>query len=176
MPSCIQWKFISLVFGNWQAFIFPVISKCVCGFFSYQQAVNSVLTLSTWRQHQIPQVRAQCQKTTPNPHSTPISATNLKSSSSPVLLTNQLLGIDSFAREAHKTEKLYLQHYQFIIKGYDSRTTRWKRYIGGKVQGRGSELLLSPDMPLSPDPHVFNNPEVLQPCLLGIYGGFISQA
>lgn len=136
MPSCIKWEFISLVFGNWQAFVFPVIPKCVC-VFPYQQAVNSALTLSTWRQHQIPQVRAQCQKTPPTPHPTPISATNLKSSSSLVLLTNQLLGVDSFARAAHKTEKLYIQHYQFIIKGYDSRTTRWKRYMGGQGTWEG---------------------------------------
>lgn len=74
-------------------------------------------------------------------------------------------------------EMFYLLDYQLIIKGYNWRTARWKRYIGqhiGKKQGASRP---STGMLLFWNLLMFTNPEALQSLLLkGFYGGFITWA
>ena len=56
----------------------------VC-FFQYHQAINSVLTLSTWRKHQLPRDKGSVQDCP-----SPTEAANHKCRLLPVLLSNQL--------------------------------------------------------------------------------------
>ena len=58
-------------------------------------------------------------------------------------------------------ETFYLLKHWFITKEYNSYTARWKRFIRqGKGKGCGASMP-SPSMPLSPDLHLFTNPEAL---------------
>ena len=54
-----------------------------------------------------------------------------------------------------------LQDHQFIIKGYNSGTAKWKRCIGQGMRKRHRASMPSPGTPLSSNLHVFTNLEDL---------------
>ena len=55
-------------------------------------------------------------------------------------------------------DTFYLQDYRFVIKG----AARWKRRIIAEYVGKGHRASMpSPGTPLSPNLHVFTNPELL---------------
>ena len=58
-------------------------------------------------------------------------------------------------------ETFYLLDYQFIVKGYNSGLARWQRYID-KVWRKATKTSCFVQVPLSPDLHVFTNPEAPQ--------------
>lgn len=88
------------ILGCWiqfQCVPLPVcVCACVCGFPSHQQAIlwtqlnilhfNRILTLSTWRQHQEPQVKGSVPQDPPSPN----KEASHKPRLSPMLLTNGL--------------------------------------------------------------------------------------
>ena len=78
-----------------------------------------------------------------------------------VTFCNSLLGFNSFARAAHGTQTFYVLDEQFIIKGSNWGTARWKR-CRGQGMGRDTELPCPLQAPLSLRLHVFTNPEALQ--------------
>ena len=58
-------------------------------------------------------------------------------------------------------ETFCILDYQFIIKGYNLETARWKRCIGqGMEKGHRASMSFH-SMPLSPNLHVFTNLEAL---------------
>ena len=56
--------------------------------------------------------------------------------------------------------------YQFIIKGYNSGTTRWKRCVGQGMRKGLRASMPSPGVSLSPNFHVFTNLEGLITCFV----------
>ena len=71
-------------------------------------------------------------------------------------------------------ETFCLLDHHFIIKGYNSGTSRWKRYI---VQGMGKghrASMPSSCAPLPAPPHIRQPGSSPNPTLLGSYGGFIA--
>ena len=96
------------------------------------------------------------------PRLSPPSDASRKPGLLPVLLTDCLH--ISFVSEGliELREKFYLLDQWFIIKGYKLGTARWKRGTGqGMGRGQGTSTPSSA-MPLSPNLHVFTNPEALQ--------------
>ena len=76
-------------------------------------------------------------------------------------MTPYLVSINLLEQLTELRELLYLLNYQFIIKGDNSETARWKRSIGqdmGKVHGVS---MPSPREPFSLHLHIFTNPESL---------------
>lgn len=67
----------------------------------------------------------------------------------------------------HKTqETVYLLDHQFIIKGYNSVTAKWKRCIGQGMRKGHSFYALFSCVTLLVSPHI-TNLEILSPVLLG---------
>lgn len=62
-PNSNSRSLFFFMFGNSQAFVFPLI--LICMVFSIHQAVNSVLTLSTYRYHQLPLVSGSVRRDSP---------------------------------------------------------------------------------------------------------------
>ena len=103
---------------------------------------NSILTLSTWRLHQIPQVKGSVLQDCPP--ATTTSAANQEPRSSPVFLTNcpymdqelqmtpSLDLINLLEKPTETRETFSSLDYQVIIKGYNSKTARWG-FPGGAV-------------------------------------------
>ena len=81
-----------------------------------------------------------------------------------------------FARMAHNSEKtFYLLDYRFITKSYNLGIARWKE-CKGKIMGKGLRTSMSsPNMPLSPELHLFTTMKNLHTMSFGSYGGFIMQ-
>lgn len=57
-------------------------------------------------------------------------------------------------------EIFYLLHYQFIIKGCNSGTARWKRWIGPGM-GKGLGVSMLSESTSLPNLDVLTNPEAL---------------
>lgn len=58
-------------------------------------------------------------------------------------------------------ETFYSLDCQFIIKGYNSGTTRWKRCLGKGMGSRCGAFMPFLSMPLSPNLYVFTNTEAV---------------
>jgi len=72
-------------------------------------------------------------------------------------------------------ETFYSLDYQFIIKGYNSGTTRWKRCLGkGMERGCGAFNALSEHATFPKSPRVHQPRSSLSSVLLSFYGGFIT--
>ena len=112
--------------------------------------LNSMLTLSTSRWHQIPQAKGLVSQESPPP----TSDTSHKSKLSPLLLTYQLqtggfnnpypmCSINLLEHFTELKETFYLLDYQFIKKGYkqaDERDVQGKGYGEGCVPSPGGQL------------------------------------
>ena len=117
-------------------------------FSGYQLGIlqfNPILTLSTQRQHQIPQVKGSVlQDRTSPPLQMPVTSPDchLCFYRLEVPTTPSLGSINLLEWLTELRETFYLLNYQFIVKGYNSGTARWKRYIrGGMGKGQGSSML-----------------------------------
>ena len=138
---------------------------------------NSVLTISAWSWHQIPQVKGSVPQDVPNPlprcHSR-IQAVYLCFCRPAVNQRFQTPWFNYFAREAHRTqENSYLLDDWFIIKGHNSGTARWKKSIG---QGWGMGAEFPCCLPASHSPRISTCPprSSLNAVPFGFYGGFIT--
>lgn len=157
----------------------------MCGFFTCQVIlhhqldilqVNSVLTLSTWKLYLMPEVKSSLPQDRLLPHFRcqsqlqVMGASNrlsevLQSSSDSINLLEQL-------PELRKT--VYLLDYHFIIKWCNSETAGWKRYMGGKVCGRGCGASVpSSILPFSQHFYMFTNLGALNLILWEFLGGFV---
>ena len=82
---------------------------------------------------------------------------------SEVSMTFSLVLIDLLGRLPELRETFYLLDYQFIIKGYNSGTARWKRCTGRGVGRRHGVSMPSLSwVPLSPNLQVISHPEAPQ--------------
>ena len=156
----------------------------MCGFFPHTNKqlwcqldvlqFNSVLTLSTWTQHQIPrlQLRLSPTRLPPNTHT---SDANHKARLLPVLLTINkkfpwppprfCLMLEELTE---LRETFSLLDYQFNIKGY---TATWKRCIG-QGRGKGCRASMLWVCHLSALPHVHQHGSSPNPFFLGCLWSF----
>ena len=123
----------------------------------HQQGVlpfNSILTLSTWKQHQVPQAEDSIRQDHPLPKG------NLKPRSSPMLLTVTDLvwwGLTELRITPH------ILDCWFIIKDYNLGRVRWKRQARQSRWGEASASMAPATHPTSPsvamqelsEPHSF---------------------
>ena len=92
-----------------------------------------------------------------------------------VTFCNSLLGFNSFARAAHGTQTFYVLDEQFIIKGSNWGTARWKRCRGqGNGQGHRASMP-SPGATLPAPPRVHQPRSSPSPNFLGFYRSFMTQ-
>ena len=131
---------------------------------------TQILTLSTWNQHQIPQVEGSVLQ---DCHLPPPQDPLQMAVESPgfTCVSDQLAVNQRFPRpppqirlicqSSQNSGTFYLLDHQFIIKGYDSRTVRWKQCIGPAMGKRQGASMPSRSVPFSPCLLVFINPEAL---------------
>lgn len=141
---------------------------------------NLILTLCTWRQHQIPQVMGAVLQEYPTLQM-PISSTGGHLGFWPmggsVVSVSPLVRFNYFARAAHRTRRNILLTWSLVImKRCNSGTARWKRYIG-----RGMEKGLRASMPsgcatLPESPCVHQPGSSPNALFSGFFGGFITWA
>ena len=141
---------------------------------SWCPSVQLNLTLSTWRQRQIP----QSSRTASPPHP-PSSDARPKSRLLPghltiwqkVPTTPSLGSINLLEWLSELRKSFYLLDHWFTIEGYNSGTARRKRCTGlGMLKAQGASM---PPLgvPLSQQLRTFINLDALQPC----FGGFLME-
>lgn len=132
---------------------------------------NSILTVSAWRQLQIPWVSSVPQDSSPR-LKMPVQAPVISGCRLEVPVT-PLLGLINLLEQLELSEIFYLLDYQFIIKAYNSRTARWKRCIElswGRSMELPCPLWVRAILSKSPHPSL----KFANPLLSGFYGGFVA--
>ena len=82
-----------------------------------------------------------------------------------------LINLPEWLTELRKT--VCSLDYQFIIKGCNSGTARWKRCIGqGMWEGAELSVTSLGAPPSQRTPRIYQPGSCLNPALLGFYGGF----
>lgn len=134
--------------------------------------INSVLILSTWRQYQIHMLGAQSCKTAT--HCLPDA--NHQSRLLPTLLwiggsNNPSLGFTNLLEWPRKLKETFINRLLVYYKKIYLRNNQPdRRDTWGKVWGKGKELS-SWNVSLSPNLHMFNNPESFQAPSFWVWGG-----
>ena len=141
---------------------------------------NSILTLSTWIQCQIPQVKdSLLQDWLPTPRGQSVVQVVPSPSGQMVIQTGSshdfLLGLINFLKQFTELwEACYLLDHLFIIKGYNSGTARWRRCLRQSMWD-GAQFPSPLQGTLTPKCQcLLQIISSLNPVLLGFYGSFIS--
>ena len=136
---------------------------------------NSILTLSTRKQHQIPRVKGSVPRDCLSlPLLPPLTYFRCHSKAQGVTCASNQPdrlelpmtfcsgSINLLERLTELRETFYSLDHWFMIKGYNSGTARWKRGIGQGVRKGHRASTPSLGSPLPPCLHMFTNREALR--------------